>query len=123
MEHPVFAADGYTYERRNIEDWLKTTNESPITKEVFPHRNLIPNHQLHGEIEVRCNHYSRRLCVAHVSLVQSWKELNEAGPSKADTEVVPLVAAARKGTAKVGSRQPVPAVSPHHTIPLRGFAC
>lgn len=53
MEHPVFAADGHTYERRNIEEWLRTTNESPITKEVFPHRNLTPNHQLRGEIEVR----------------------------------------------------------------------
>ena len=52
MEHPVFAADGYTYERRNIEEWLKSTNESPITKEVLAHRNLVPNHQLHGEIEV-----------------------------------------------------------------------
>jgi hypothetical protein len=52
MENPVFAADGYTYERRNIEEWLKSTNESPITKESLPHQNLVPNHQLHGQIEV-----------------------------------------------------------------------
>jgi hypothetical protein len=52
MENPVFAADGYTYERRNIEEWMKSTNESPITKELLPHQNLVPNHQLHGEIEV-----------------------------------------------------------------------
>jgi hypothetical protein len=52
MENPVFAADGYTYERSNIEEWLRDSNESPITKELLTHKNLIPNHQLHGEIEV-----------------------------------------------------------------------
>ncbi len=53
MENPVFAADGYTYERRNIEEWMKTSNESPITKEILANQNLVPNHQLHGEIEVQ----------------------------------------------------------------------
>jgi hypothetical protein len=52
MENPVFAADGFTYERRNIEEWFKTTSESPVSNEPLPHKNVVPNHQLHGEIEV-----------------------------------------------------------------------
>lgn len=102
MEHPVFAADGYTYERRNIEDWLKSTNESPITKEVLAHRNLVPNHQLHGEIEVPswlvflCSTRHR----ADFIHLQSWKELNDGSCTKGDTEVIPLVGAARKGKVK-----------------------
>jgi hypothetical protein len=135
MENPVFAADGYTYERKNIEEWLKTTNESPVTKESLPHHNLVPNHQLHGEIEVAtsdfyllghtqialysCAGYLISLrsleaesCATDSSLteeetflmkfLQSWKELKEDGSSSrvGDTEVIPLVGAARSSKVK-----------------------
>jgi hypothetical protein len=52
MENPVFAADGYTYERRRIEEWLKHSNLSPVTQEPLVNNSLVSNHQLHGEIEV-----------------------------------------------------------------------
>jgi U-box domain len=48
----VFAADGYTYERRRIEEWLKRSNLSPVTQEPLLNNSLVSNHQLHGEIEV-----------------------------------------------------------------------
>lgn len=32
MDDPVIAADGYTYERSAIEDWLSRSKESPITR-------------------------------------------------------------------------------------------
>lgn len=32
MIDPVFAADGYTYEREAIQQWLQTHNMSPKTK-------------------------------------------------------------------------------------------
>ena len=45
MKEPVFAADGHTYERVCLEQWLasgKTT--SPMTGEVLEDTRLRPNH-------------------------------------------------------------------------------
>ena len=45
MSQPVSAADGHTYERVCIEQWLasgKTT--SPMTGEALAYTHLIPNH-------------------------------------------------------------------------------
>ena len=47
FEDPVFAADGHSYERREIEAWLargKTT--SPKTNAELPHAFLVPNRHL-----------------------------------------------------------------------------
>lgn len=41
---PVFAADGFTYERSAIEDWISRKGTSPMTNEPLPHLGLIPNH-------------------------------------------------------------------------------
>eukprot|EP00540_Astrosyne_radiata_P002143 CAMPEP_0116843084 /NCGR_PEP_ID=MMETSP0418-20121206/11886_1 /TAXON_ID=1158023 /ORGANISM="Astrosyne radiata, Strain 13vi08-1A" /LENGTH=306 /DNA_ID=CAMNT_0004473787 /DNA_START=123 /DNA_END=1043 /DNA_ORIENTATION=- len=48
MVDPVMAADGYTYERRKIEDYLeKTPNDcdliSPVTGKPLAHHRLVPN--------------------------------------------------------------------------------
>lgn len=51
MEDPVFAADGHTYERSEIERWLQTKNTSPLTNEVLPHKTLVPNHNLRSQIK------------------------------------------------------------------------
>jgi hypothetical protein len=40
---PVVAADGITYERRAIVDWLSTHNTSPMTNTVLPNLQLHPN--------------------------------------------------------------------------------
>ena len=43
MEDPVVAADGNTYERLQIELWLKGHDVSPLTNEVMAHKFLSPN--------------------------------------------------------------------------------
>ncbi|GJP58407.1 hypothetical protein CLOP_g23845 [Closterium sp. NIES-67] len=46
MMDPVVAADGYTYERYAIEQWLECKDTSPTTGMPFPHRFLTPNNTL-----------------------------------------------------------------------------
>jgi hypothetical protein len=50
MVDPVFAADGHTYERVEMERWLATKSTSPLTNEVLPHKMLVPNHNLRSQI-------------------------------------------------------------------------
>ena len=40
----MVAADGHTYERWAIEEWLRTNNTSPKTREVMTAAALKPNH-------------------------------------------------------------------------------
>lgn len=40
---PVIAADGFTYERSSIEDWLSRKKTSPMTNVPLEHELLIPN--------------------------------------------------------------------------------
>ena len=51
MEDPVIAADGNSYERREIEKWLKTHNTSPVTGVPLQSKTLTPNRQLKDAIE------------------------------------------------------------------------
>lgn len=46
MEDPCVAADGYTYERRAIDQWLRTNDKSPMTNALLPHKNLLANYNL-----------------------------------------------------------------------------
>ncbi|CAI7929041.1 unnamed protein product [Closterium sp. NIES-54] len=46
MTDPVVAADGFTYERYVIEQWLERNDRSPITGAPFSHRFLTPNNTL-----------------------------------------------------------------------------
>ena len=43
MVDPVIAADGHTYERVGIEQWLLHKSSSPVTGVPFSHTRLIPN--------------------------------------------------------------------------------
>ena len=43
---PVSAADGHTYERVAIEEWLKTKGTSPMTQEPLQSKTLIPQHTM-----------------------------------------------------------------------------
>lgn len=45
---PVVAADGHTYERAAIVEWLKTSNRSPNTNEALQNKNLVPNVTVRG---------------------------------------------------------------------------
>lgn len=40
---PVIAADGFTYERSAIENWIARKGTSPMTNEPLPHLGLTPN--------------------------------------------------------------------------------
>lgn len=48
---PVIAADGFTYERSAIEDWLSRKMTSPMTNEKLAHSMLIPNISFRGFIQ------------------------------------------------------------------------
>ncbi|EOD34617.1 hypothetical protein EMIHUDRAFT_467559 [Emiliania huxleyi CCMP1516] len=50
MSDPVMAADGHSYERKQIERWLATKSTSPMTGEALEHSFLTPNHALRGRI-------------------------------------------------------------------------
>ncbi|KAG6649055.1 U-box domain-containing protein 35-like isoform X2 [Carya illinoinensis] len=46
MNDPCVAADGYTYDRGAIDQWLEVNNKSPMTNMLLPNKNLIPNFTL-----------------------------------------------------------------------------
>ena len=51
MIDPVVAADGHTYERSAIARWLTTSNKSPMTGSVLPHKNLVTNYGLMSSVQ------------------------------------------------------------------------
>jgi len=61
MRDPVILADGHTYERRDIEKWLKTHSTSPVTRLPLEQTEVFPNHALRNSIE----EYFRQVFSAH----------------------------------------------------------
>jgi hypothetical protein len=54
MSDPVTCSDGYTYERTAIESWFSSgQNVSPVTKQLLPNLNMVPNYALHAIITQR----------------------------------------------------------------------
>jgi hypothetical protein len=51
MEDPCFAADGYTYERRVIEQWLQKHDTSPMTNLRLNHKDVTPNYAVRSAIK------------------------------------------------------------------------
>ncbi len=51
MLDPVIGPDGHTYERHAIQQWLATSNISPITKQIMSSKDLIPNIALRDTIQ------------------------------------------------------------------------
>jgi U-box domain len=51
MRDPVVAADGHTYERSAIVRWLQSSDKSPLTGSVLPHKNLVPNYMLLSSLQ------------------------------------------------------------------------
>jgi hypothetical protein len=43
MVEPVIAADGHTYERAALEEWLLQHVTSPVTGDFLPHTRIVPN--------------------------------------------------------------------------------
>eukprot|EP01138_Halocafeteria_seosinensis_P004437 gb/GECG01004538.1/.p1 GENE.gb/GECG01004538.1/~~gb/GECG01004538.1/.p1 ORF type:complete len:566 (+),score=71.01 gb/GECG01004538.1/:1-1698(+) len=50
MIHPVVAADGHTYEKSSISQWIKRCHRSPKTNSRLLHVNLVPNYLLRSQI-------------------------------------------------------------------------
>jgi len=51
MSDPVYAADGHTYEKVEMERWLQTKTTSPLTNEVLANKGLLPNYNLRSQIK------------------------------------------------------------------------
>merc|ERR1711964_519514 len=66
MTNPVVTADGQSYERAAIEEWLQAHNTSPMTNLPLANETLIPN------IQLRCT-------------IEAWKARRDAQP---DPQVV-----------------------------------
>lgn len=43
MSEPVIAADGYTYERAALQNWLQHSVLSPVTRQIMEHSRFLPN--------------------------------------------------------------------------------
>ena len=50
MEDPVVCADGHTYERAAVTEWLATHDRSPKCNTVLEHKFLIPKHSMRKQI-------------------------------------------------------------------------
>ena len=50
MSDPCVAADGYTYDRRAIEEWMEDHCTSPVTNLPLQNINLLPNHSVYEAI-------------------------------------------------------------------------
>jgi Mg-chelatase subunit ChlD len=51
MTDPVIGSDGHTYERSNIEHWLQSNSDSPMTRQSMALADLKPNFALRSAIE------------------------------------------------------------------------
>ena len=52
MREPVLlAGDGHTYERYAIEDWLASSNISPMTGADLDSKSVFPNYNIKSAIE------------------------------------------------------------------------
>ena len=65
MIDPVVAADGHTYERSAIARWLSTSNRSPMTGSILPHKNLVTNYGLLSSIEEAARASTRSSSIAN----------------------------------------------------------
>jgi hypothetical protein len=63
MTNPVQASDGHTYERSAIEEWFKTLQVSPVTKEPLKSLVVIPSHTL----KTMLDNYNSTLAAAGTS--------------------------------------------------------
>jgi hypothetical protein len=51
MHDPVVLSDGYSYERKAIQEWLRRKNTSPMTNLILSSTTIIPNRHLRSVIQ------------------------------------------------------------------------
>lgn len=57
MRDPVSTADGFTYERDAIVEWLRVHDTSPMTNLVLPNNKLRPNMEIREKVELVVKSY------------------------------------------------------------------
>jgi len=72
MIDPVFAADGYTYEREAIEQWLQTHDTSPKTNIKLKHKDLTDNHDKRSDVLDFLDNHFELYEGNEVYIPQSW---------------------------------------------------
>ena len=75
---PVIAADGHTYERSGIAEWLTNHTTSPVTRAVLKNQELTPNHQLKSQIE-QCGRSRKESLRGSRGSMPSWPRFTFAG--------------------------------------------
>jgi len=73
---PVVTSDGNTFERHAIEQWLRTNDASPLTKEKLENKLLFPNPLIQKHILDHYNKYLARKAV-RTSKVEEKKPQSE----------------------------------------------
>ncbi|CAJ1357393.1 unnamed protein product [Effrenium voratum] len=85
MEDPVVAADGASYERRAIEQWLSNGHcTSPLTNLPLSHEILLPNNNLRSAIQELLRSWPEE---QRHELERRWRERRLPG---AKSHVLPL---------------------------------
>ena len=64
MLNPVLAADGHTYERAQIEAWLRTHDTSPLTGQPLESKALVPNILVRGQVREFLERVATQVAVA-----------------------------------------------------------
>ena len=90
MTDPVCAADGFTYERTAISEWLRTKNTSPFTGAALENKYLFPNNSLRSMIR----------SFAEAGAAAAAAAAAAEGGSRSGTEGVPL--RGRRGVGRGG---------------------
>ena len=67
MKEPVIDSEGNTYEKSAILEWLKSTNTSPVTRNVISALELVPNRALIECTTTTTNNNSSQENVSHCS--------------------------------------------------------
>ncbi|GIL84460.1 hypothetical protein Vretifemale_13075 [Volvox reticuliferus] len=60
MDEPVVAADGYTYEKLAITEWIKRSRTSPLTNLPLEHTNVVENRTLRSAIREWSEQHARQ---------------------------------------------------------------
>jgi len=68
MQDPVCTADGHTYERAAIEEWLAGHETSPATGVQLPNKNMTPNRALRNSIDEWQENYGLHLRRADIAI-------------------------------------------------------
>lgn len=72
MADPVVAADGETYEREKLEEWLKDNNTSPVTADEFEHKTVNPTSKQQQAIQKYLAEHPESYDKEEVYLPKAW---------------------------------------------------